>query len=80
METVLLTFGLFFACMLAMASGLLLSGRDLRGSCGGPDVLDPHGDPLSCGACPKKEQDLCPTDDPLVAIAQMGHPDPLHHR
>ena len=72
---------LFFgACFGAMALGVIVSNRALRGSCGGPTVLDPEGDPLSCGACPKQESEVCPSDDPLVRLAQVTHPDPRHHR
>lgn len=40
--------------MLAMSVGVLFSGRCLRGSCGGPEVLGPDGEPLSCANCPKR--------------------------
>lgn len=70
-------FASFFA---AMSIGVMVSGRSLKGSCGGDTVMDADGNPLSCGACPKKEQEICPTDDPLVRLAQIGHPDPKHHR
>lgn len=36
MTTVLLTFALIALVMLVMAIGVLVSGRSLRGSCGGP--------------------------------------------
>lgn len=38
--------------MLAMAVGAMFSNRCLRGSCGGPDVLGPDGQSLSCDTCP----------------------------
>jgi hypothetical protein len=41
--------------MLAMSVGVLLSGRCLRGSCGGPAVLGADGDPLTCAACPNRK-------------------------
>ena len=69
-------FSLFFA---AMSIGVIVSGRNLKGSCGGDTVMDANGNPLSCGACPKKEQEVCPSDDPLVALAQIGNPNPRHH-
>jgi hypothetical protein len=40
--------------MLAMAVGVLLSGRCLRGSCGGPAVLDGDGESLTCAGCPNR--------------------------
>ena len=76
----LLTLTLFALCMMGMGIGALLQGRFLRGSCGGPEVVGSSGEALSCGACPKQELDLCPTDNNLVAIAQIAHPDPERHR
>lgn len=76
----LLAMGVFAMSMAGMAIGVILSNRALRGSCGGPDVVTAHGDALSCGACPRNEQELCPGDDDLIRIAQLGHPDPQHHR
>jgi len=79
-ETVLLTTGLFGSFMLAMAIGVIVSNRALRGSCGGPEVHDAEGHALSCGACPKKENEVCPSDDEFVRLAQIAHPNPSHHR
>ncbi len=76
----LLTMGILGLGMGAMAIGVIVKGQRLRGSCGGPDVLTTDGDPLSCGACPKAEAELCPSDDNLIRIAQISHPDPTHHR
>jgi hypothetical protein len=28
----------------------------LRGSCGGPDALGPHGEKLSCATCPNRDR------------------------
>ena len=36
MQTFLLTFALFAIAVLLMAAGVLISGRSLKGSCGGP--------------------------------------------
>ena len=77
---ILLTMGLFAIAMTGMALGVIFSNRALRGSCGGESVQDANGEAISCGACPKKEVDVCPTDEPLVALAQVGHPNPRHHR
>ena len=49
---VLLTAIVIGLIMLAMAVGLLFSNRCLRGSCGGPELLGPDGEPLSCETCP----------------------------
>ena len=36
MSTLLLTFAVFLAAVLAMVAGVLITGRSLKGSCGGP--------------------------------------------
>ena len=52
METLFLTFGLFVVIVLVMAIGVMLTGRSLRGSCGGPScVCKAEGrEPGSCDA------------------------------
>ncbi len=59
--TVLLAAGFIGLTMGIMAIGLLSKKRCLRGSCGGPDVLDARGESLRCGACPQREgsEDSC---------------------
>jgi hypothetical protein len=42
--------------MLAMAVGVLLGNRCLRGSCGVDDLRGPDGEPLSCEACPRRKE------------------------
>jgi hypothetical protein len=56
-----LAFALFVVAFGMMGVGMLLSNRQLRGSCGGGEVI---------------ENEVCPSDDPLIALAQIGHPDP----
>ena len=59
----LLTVGLVFlivlvmfgAAIAAMAIGQSLSGRCMRGSCGGPGVVGPDGESLSCRDCPNRK-------------------------
>lgn len=46
--------------MLGMAIGVLLSNRCLRGSCGGPDVIGPNGQSLTCATCPNRDR---PTEE-----------------
>jgi hypothetical protein len=36
MQTLILTFVVFLAAVLAMVVGVLVTGRSLKGSCGGP--------------------------------------------
>jgi hypothetical protein len=48
--TVILTFAVFVIVVLLMGVGVVLTGRSLRGSCGGPDcVCESEGKPL--GSC-----------------------------
>ena len=54
--TLLLTFALFALVMLVMAIGLFFRRPCLRGSCGGPEVLGPDGEPLTCDTCPRRKE------------------------
>jgi len=42
--------------MAAMAVGVMVQGRCLRGSCGGAEVLDADGEPLACSTCPNRRR------------------------
>ena len=55
LTTILLAVGFVALAMAVMAVGLLSKNRCLRGSCGGPDLLDARGESLRCGACPQRE-------------------------
>ncbi len=39
----------------AMALGVIIERPCLRGSCGGPKVLGPDGEPISCANCPNRD-------------------------
>ena len=54
MALFLLSVGLIAGVMLIMAVGLLFKYPCLRGSCGGPDVVDSEGRSLRCDACPRR--------------------------
>jgi hypothetical protein len=56
MTLLLLTLGFFAIAMLVMSVGVMVSGRCLRGSCGGPAVLDGDGDPITCATCPNRQR------------------------
>jgi len=55
----LLTTAIIGAVLLIMAVGVILSGRCLRGSCGGPDGIGPGGEPIPC-ACGRSGTKLEP--------------------
>ena len=58
MTTLLLTLAFFGFAVLIMAVGVIFKRPCLRGSCGGADVLDSAGEPLSCATCPKRKERL----------------------
>jgi hypothetical protein len=58
-----LSAGLIALVMGAMAVGVLFQNRCLRGSCGGPEVLDPNGEPLTCATCPNRKKTSEGRDD-----------------
>ena len=66
MTTVLLAGGFMAFAMAIMAVGLMSRNRCLRGSCGGPDVLDADGESLRCGACPRDREAASQTTLPPV--------------
>jgi uncharacterized protein len=74
MTTVLLTIALFALILAGLSVGIILSNRTLKGSCGGMSKLKEGGLDLGCGTCDRKEADVCPTDNRLVAIALVNHP------
>ena len=42
--------------LLAMAVGVIFRRPCLRGSCGGPEVLGPDGEKISCSDCPNRDK------------------------
>ena len=57
METLILTFALFTAAVLVMTAGVLISGRSLKGSCGGPSCQCVR-EGRDLGSCDFKESTL----------------------
>lgn len=53
--------------MLLMSVGVIFSGRCLRGSCGGPDLIGPDGESLLCATCPKRKE-VGEPQPPLVSL------------
>lgn len=47
---------LFGTAIAAMAVGVMFKRPCLRGSCGGPAVLDADGKKISCETCPNKHR------------------------
>jgi hypothetical protein len=50
------TLAIFALALLGMALGLLLSGRPLRGTCGGSAEEACEGRSLSCMVCPNRRR------------------------
>jgi hypothetical protein len=44
------------AAVIAMAIGVIFKRPCLRGSCGGPIVLGPDGERISCSDCPNRDR------------------------
>lgn len=44
------------AAVAAMAIGVMFRRPCLRGSCGGPAVIGPDGEKLSCADCPNRSK------------------------
>lgn len=76
MELVLISAVVLGTVMVLMAVGVIFSNRRLRGSCGGPAVVDGDGEPITCGNCgcqvaeeldsPAAEPRLEPTSRPAA--------------
>ena len=73
MTTFLFTLALFGLCFVGLAIGYIVRGISLKGSCGG--VAESLGE-ASCGACSRKEAEICPSDDEsgLLYLAELGNP------
>jgi len=54
MNQLLVTFGVFLLVMIVMAVGVLVSNREIKGSCGGLNDID--GLEGACDICEIKEQ------------------------
>ena len=66
----LITFSIFAIAMLIMSVGVIFSGRCLRGSCGGPEVLDAAGQPISCAACPRRKKSDAERSEESLPVLQ----------
>ncbi len=52
MGIVLVTIAVFALVVLIMSIGVIFSGRCIRGSCGGEEIIGPKGELLNCDTCP----------------------------
>jgi hypothetical protein len=74
MET-LLAIGIFAASFFLLSVGVIFAKKGIRsGSCGSGIYI--KGEEMSCGACPSKEAELCPSGDKdgYATLAQLGNP------
>jgi len=73
MTTVFLAIGIFALCFFMLGVGFFIRGVVLKGSCGGAAAV--LGEE-ACGACAKKDAEICPTDDDtgLLNISNMSNP------
>ena len=71
---VLLTVFAIGVIMLMMSVGVILSGRCLRGWCGGPEILGPDGESLLCATCPKRKDREHAESSELVALGDGHNP------
>ena len=74
MET-LLAIAIFGASFFLLSVGIIFAKKSLRsGSCG--SGLHIKGEELSCGVCPSKEAEVCPSGDKegYATVAQLGNP------
>jgi hypothetical protein len=55
MTVFVLSVAIIAVAMLAMAVGVIFSNRCLRGSCGGPELIGPDGQPMACPTCSNKK-------------------------
>ncbi|MEM6909000.1 MAG: (Na+)-NQR maturation NqrM [Pseudomonadota bacterium] len=62
MSTFIFAFGLLLLVMLGMAAGVMLSGRTIKGSCGGLNAI---GDADQCLVCSKPVDPNSPLRDRL---------------
>ncbi len=71
--TFLAAFVVFALAVAAMAVGVIFSGKQLSGSCGGTG--GDGGEGGDC-LCVRKQNDLCPSEpgNELVKLAELGYP------
>jgi len=66
LKLLLVTFAVFGVALLAMAVGVIFSGKCLRGSCGGEGAIGPDGEPLTCETCPNRKKKVSLQETPAI--------------
>ena len=56
MTLLLITFCVFAISVALMAIGYILSGRCIKGSCGGEALYDTDGEMINCDTCPARKE------------------------
>lgn len=72
---ILLTVGFFGIAFILLSLGAIFTKKEIRaGSCGSGLLV--KGEQITCGACPSKEAEVCPSGDKegYATLAQMGNP------
>jgi hypothetical protein len=54
---ILITVAAFAIAMLMLGVGVMLTGKCIRGTCGGDEVVDAAGEDLRCPTCPSKNKE-----------------------
>ncbi len=70
----LLAIALFGLCFFGLGIGFFIRGAAMKASC--RSTAHFMDEEPSCGACAKKEKDLCPSDDEtgLIGMSQISNP------
>lgn len=71
----ILAIGIFGIAFFLLSIGIIFAKKSIRaGSCG--SGLHVKGEELSCGVCPSKEAEICPSGDKegIATLAQLGNP------
>ena len=66
--TIALTIGLVAVAMLGLSIGLILTGRCIKGSCGGDTRHGADGQPQQCPTCPNRKKHAARKTDAPASI------------
>lgn len=71
----LLVIGIFGISFFLLSVGVIFGKKEMHaGSCGSNVII--KGEDISCGACPSKQAEVCPSGDQegFATLAQLGNP------